>query len=466
MKFFRRLIPFAFFMLVAFAPSLTRYIWRMGDMAGHPVEPGTLSLFGMQLVAAAYVALVFATRKRNEWKRLSESPEAVAALSLAAAAVVASAVSDAPLEALVASVSVVLAVLVFCAIVLDRPDPHETVALFFGAAVFQAGFGIFQFFAQEVHASKWLGTASQVAADLGSFVVETESGRWLRAYGLLPHPNVYGTLVALGVLAAVGLAGHRLVTSAERYRRALAATPAPIGQLARFRIWARYSPLRFYAPMPFLAAGLLFSFSRTAFVAVMAGFAWLVVGSFSGTAPAVRRVIVPSAVIILTTLVFMGGAYSELLRVRTVAEGRLEQVSVTSRITQANDALNLLFRHPFVGVGMNRMPYRVRYEVDSARSWWLYDYVHDVPLLIAVETGLAGLLAWLAFVGLSLRGAFRRLSHRGPTLTGTTAFAAMFIALLVAGLFDHFLWSSWFGQLIFWIVAGMLQVAVRKAAAK
>jgi len=31
--------------------------------------------------------------------------------------------------------------------------------------------------------------------------------------------------------------------------------------------------------------------------------------------------------------------------------------------------------------------------------------------------------------------------------------------MLVASLFDHFLWSSWFGQLLFWCVAGLLHAA-------
>ncbi len=461
-KLFKRLIPFAFFVLVAFAPSLTRYIWRMGEMAGHEIEPGTISLYGMQLVAAAYVVLVFTTRTRTQWSGFLRRPEALSAAALAVIALVASLRSDDPFSATIAALTVVLGALVFWAILLHRPDPHETVALFFGAAVFQAAFGIQQFFTQEVTASKWLGTAAHTAADLGAFVVETLEGRWLRSYGLLPHPNVYGTLVALGLIAAIGLAGHRLVTAAERYRRALAAAPQA-GRYARLRLWARYSPLRFYAFMPFLAVGLLFSFSRSAFIAFAAGSAWLTVGAFSGSAPAVRRVLRPSAIIIAVSLIAMGLAFRDPLRVRATVDGRLEYQSVSSRFLQFADAWELFSRHPIGGIGMNRMPYLVRLQVDSGRQWWEYDYIHDVPALIAVETGLPGLVAWMAVAALALVAAWRRLRLRGPTLTGTTAFAAMFVALLVAGLFDHFLWSSWFGQLLFWVVLGMLHVAAEHA---
>lgn len=459
---FRRLLPFAFFVLVAFAPSLTRYIWKMGNLAGHEIEPGTISLYGMQLVAAVYVLLVFGSRTRVQWRGFFRRNEVAVSGLLAVVAVVASLRSDAPLSSVVAALTVVLGVLVSWAVMLHRPDPHETVALFFGAAVFQAAFGIPQFFTQEVIASKWLGTAAHTAGDLGAFVVETATGRWLRSYGLLPHPNVYGTLVALGLIAAIGLAGHRLITASERYRKAVAAAPDS-GSYARFRLWARFSPLRFYALMPFLTVGLLFSFSRSAFIAFAAGFAWLVVGAWSGAAPAVRRVIRPAAVIIVVSLLAIGFAFRDPLRVRATVDGRLEYQSVSSRFIQFADAWELFSRQPFSGIGMSRMPYLVRLQVDGGRQWWEYDYIHDVPALVAVETGLPGLACWFVAVALGLIAAYRRLRHRGPTLTGTTAFAAMFIALLVAGLFDHFLWSSWFGQLLFWIVLGMLHVSEEKA---
>jgi O-antigen ligase len=222
--------------------------------------------------------------------------------------------------------------------------------------------------------------------------------------------------------------------------------------------------LRFYALLPLLAAGLLFSFSRTAFVAGIAGMCWLALSAFATpAAPGVRRALIPSAIITAVTLIIVGTVYAEPLSVRAMAVGRLEERSISDRFIQVSDALRLFSDHPLFGTGLDRMPYRVRAEVDSGRDWWRYDYVHDVPLLAAVETGIFGFLAWIACVALGLRAAWRRLRHRTRDLTGTTAFAACFIALVVAGLFDHFLWTSWFGQLMFWIILGMLHVAAEQA---
>ncbi len=463
-KLFRRLVPFAFFVLVAFAPTLTRYIWRTGLIDGHPVEPGTVSLFAMQLVALAYATLVFATRRRDEWRGFWRRPETAAVISLVCMAGISMLVSDDPAASIVAWLSLTLAAAVALAVFLHRPDPHETLITIAGAAVFQAGFGIVQFFMQEVVASKWLGTAAHTAADVGAFVIETGSGRWLRSYGLLPHPNVYGVFIALGLLATVGLAGHRAATLAKSEPPPV---PAGMGVWPRFSLWAKTSPLRFYALLPILTAALLFSFSRTAFVAAAAGAVWLGISAFgTPAAPAVRRVAIPCVIITAVTLGILGLIYREPLIIRAQAVGRLENRSIVDRFIQVSDAGRLILEYPLFGVGPGRMPFRVQQELDTGRDWWRYDYVHDVPLLVAAESGIFGLLAWLAAVGLGLSGAVKRLlrRRRTPTLTGTTAFAAGFIALLVAGLFDHFLWSSWFGQLIFWLVFGMLQVAAEKTA--
>jgi O-antigen ligase len=105
------------------------------------------------------------------------------------------------------------------------------------------------------------------------------------------------------------------------------------------------------------------------------------------------------------------------------------------------------------------MPLALARESATERNWWQYDYVHNVPVLVAVETGLIGLAAWLGFAVTMLLVVRDRLLHKTALSSGVTVYAASFIAMLVASLFDHFLWSSWFGQLLFWTVAGLLHAA-------
>lgn len=419
--------------LIAFAPSGNRYIFRMGEILGQKVEPGTVSIFAMQGVALAFVVLAMWQAGRHAIvDTMLRLPVTIFAAAVAILSVLSALQVPDRLAGFVASFSVVIGAMTFIAIILFRPNPREVLTGFVGGAIFQTGIGGWQFFTQEAFASKWLGMAAHTADQLGTYVIETDSGRWLRAYGSLSHPNVYGLYLGLGLLMCVGLAAYR----------------------------GHGKHARFYAFMPIIAAGLLLSFSRSALLATVAGFVWMVVSAFgSEAAPDYRRVLVPSFMIIAATMGVLGAVYSEPIRTRVTAEGRLEEASITQRQDQFRDASLLFSLHPFTGVGIGQMPIALSRDATDGRPWWLYDNVHNVPLLVLVDLGLIGFVTWAGFVFMMLRIVRDRIMHSTPTSSGATAYASAFIALLIASLFDHFLWSSWFGQLLFWVVAGLLYAA-------
>lgn len=422
-----------FTLLAMFAPSGTRYILYEGQIAGHAVEPGTISLFGMQFVAMAFVACVFYAYGWNGIIEVARRPYGAFAAAVGFIAFMSSFEAADALAGVNNALFVAIGVCVFYATVIFKPDAREVLTAFVGGSVYQFLLGASQFYMQKSFASKWLGMAMHSADQLGAFVVETDQGRWLRAYGSLSHPNVFGLYVGIGLLMCVGLAAYR----------------------------GHGKHAHYFGFMPLITAALLFSFSRSAMLAVVAGFVWIVMSAY-GTEAAheYRRVLLPSFMIIFCTLSTLGYFYSEPLRTRASAEGRLETRSITERTSQYEDAFSLLSRHVFTGVGIGQMPIALARETANERNWYQYDYVHNVPLLIAVETGLAGLAAWIGFVVSMLLTAHHRLQHRVPFGSGVTAYAAAFVAMLVMCLFDHFLWSSWFGQLIFWMVAGLLVSAL------
>lgn len=429
----RRFIAASLFtILVMFMPSGTRWILYTGDILGHEVEPGTVSVFGMQLVALAFSAVVFSKHGWNGIAKVLHRPSARFAVLIAVVALLSSFQAEDALAGLTAAGFVATGVATFVAIQLFKPNPHEVLVSFVGGAVFQFIFGAYQFITQRSFASKWLGMAMHSADQLGAFVVETDSGRWLRAYGTLSHPNVFGLYVGIGLLMCIGIAAFR----------------------------GHGKHVKFYAFMPIIAAALLFSFSRSAILAVVVGFVWMVISAYgSAAAPHFRRVIVPSFMIIVATFGTLGWLYAEPLRARATAEGRLEQQSLDDRVSQFSDATGLLSRHVMQGVGIGQMPLALARESATERDWWRYDYVHNVPMLVAVETGLPGLAVWLGFVIVTFYVMRRRLKHESEAATGVTVYAASFIAMIVASMFDHFLWSSWFGQILFWVVAGILHEA-------
>jgi hypothetical protein len=74
--------------------------------------------------------------------------------------------------------------------------------------------------------------------------------------------------------------------------------------------------------------------------------------------------------------------------------------------------------------------------------------VHNVPVLVGVETGIFGLFLWLIGPLGVLWVAWRRRLHL--SLAGLAASTAL-VALLAPAQLDHYLWSSTTGRLMFWL---------------
>lgn len=413
-----RVARHVFYVLLALAPLGTRYIMRTGELMGVTVEPGTISVFATQFLVMAFVgAALFAVKGRV---RLTAPMVYGSLLALFAGTSVLWAADTE--YAAVTGASVLLGALLMVGTVAVRPDPLRSAAALVIGATVQAVFGLRQFFTQEVVGSLVLGVASHTAADLGAFVVETPAGRWLRAYGTLSHPNMYGTYLAVGLLAAITLF---MVARRQRVRISLAAAIAVMG------------------------AGLLVSFSRSAFLALLIGS--IVMFFFNDVRTRFVRRFASGLVIVIGAVLMIGAVYPDVVAPRITGEGRLESLSIDERQDQLDDAQALFLAHPVVGVGMGQMPVSLSLERPDGREGYYYQPVHSVPVLVTVELGLVGILLWILLV----YGIVGRVWKWRLALPESVFFAG-FVAVLTVGLLDHFVWSLWFGQLIFWVMVGMV----------
>jgi hypothetical protein len=292
------------------------------------------------------------------------------------------------------------------------PRPAVAARLFGGALVAQAGLAIAQAglqstaFLQRLNLL-WPGALD--AAVRGASVVETPAGlRWLRAYGSLPHPNI--------------LAGMLLAPLAAVTGRFMAA-----GGTA----WL--------AMLGLGAAALVLTFSRAGWLAAAisvtgaAAAVWALAPS-----PVVRARAARAAGVVLASALFSLLPLLPVLTARIGPSGPdrdLEHRSVDQRVLLTRENLRLLAANPLLGVGAGASVPRV---AALGLPTVPREPAHNVPLLIAAETGLPGMLA----LGLLSAGVGRRLWQR-RRLAGP-AEAALGIALIgiaAGSLFDHFWWS-------------------------
>jgi O-antigen ligase len=135
--------------------------------------------------------------------------------------------------------------------------------------------------------------------------------------------------------------------------------------------------------------------------------------------------------------------------------------SLQSRLTENVAALLVFVDHPIVGVGpgLFRAHYREYAELVGVRVHTTERQAHNLYLGLAAETGLLGLVSFLAIVTVTLRGlgrARRPLVHTNPELAYIlTGFLLAISSYLVTGIFLHFAFIRFF-----WLMLGLASAAV------
>ncbi len=383
------------------------------------------------------------------------------------------------------------------------------------AVVIQAALGSWQFLTQHVGANKWLGMAVHDPWQSGASVVETLLRRWLRGYGTLPHPNILGEYLVVGLLLWVLL---MILWEPRMRQRAFSATTR-----TRFLLWTVATTIVTWVPWVVLVSGLFFTFSRAAWLVFFLSIGFLLLSSrvlplsfrakprdlasqeakllapreverSLASAPAQFIKLFLIAVIIFLTL---GLTFRDPTTTRLTAHGRLETKSTTERLGGYTRAWESIKQRPILGTGIGQSSLLVPELVEgipldkklpasvAVRSLEAAAPIHNTPLLVFVELGFIGGLLYLAFLLLLLRQAFRSIIQNSPTVISSRSLvipsqaegsrplshklpvtnyqllaAGALAALVVLSLADHSFWTLHAGQMLFWGVAGLAAASI------
>lgn len=235
---------------------------------------------------------------------------------------------------------------------------------------------------------------------------------FLRAHGLSPHPNVLAGHLAIGLILCWGLGVGR--------------RGAHWGFIVG--AWA------------LLFTTLLFTFSRAGLLAAVLGIAVAAVWLGRGRAPArpIAALGYPLTIFATVALVVFALVFHRYLHDRLLSIGALVgPYAAVDRRGLIDAALALVASHPLGGVGAGNFSAATR-TVTSGGA--VLDSVHNVPLLIGAELGLAGAALIFAMVAALLAVGYRRWRARSGDLWQGLA-AGSLAALVIVGMLDHYLWS-------------------------
>ncbi len=190
---------------------------------------------------------------------------------------------------------------------------------------------------------------------------------------------------------------------------------------------------------------LLLTFSRGAFVAIGAALAFL-------GAIRYRRLLLVAALIAVTILLLpQTQEYIQHFRAGLLLQDR----ATAMRLGEYKDALTLISRYPWFGVGFGGTP-----SID------LYIGVSNVYLLIAEEMGLIGLSSFLLVMGVFFAytwRAWRCMEPDSDTESLLLGLGGALLGAMVGGIVDHYFFNLDFPHSVslFWLYVGLAVVAIK-----
>lgn len=280
---------------------------------------------------------------------------------------------------------------------------------------------IYQFLSQSTFASKYLGLALHNPELVGTSVIEVGSGRWLRAYGGLDHPNILGGVLVIALLLSAYLLSKRKIIN------------------TRLQIYGILSI--FVAYFVYLSA-LFFTFSRSAWLALLVGALILLFFFFKKEDKWTTGRYLFLLFFSLILFTFLSFSFKDIVITRFKASSRLEQVSLTERSNELQTVSNIIKNQTWFGLGAGN--YTIALSSQEINNEYPQP-VHNSFLLLFAESGIFALLALLLFILFF----FKDKGREG-------LFVALILTLLVLMFFEHWFFSLPFGILFLMFILGLI----------
>jgi len=154
----------------------------------------------------------------------------------------------------------------------------------------------------------------------------------------------------------------------------------------------------FFLVLGFSVLALFMTLGRSAIVATILGsfFSFFLLGKFAKEHLPSKKLIISGISVIIVLAAIVTGLLFQLLYLRFIVFGLL---TVGGRLAQYQNALHIIWRHFFLGVGLNNYTYAMMMEDVSGIAAATPQFpAHNLYLLYFAETGIFGIFLFLTFI--------------------------------------------------------------------
>lgn len=307
------------------------------------------------------------------------------------------------------------------------PIKIRAISFIFITSIFiQSLLGFCQFITQNTFAQKLLGISHYDIWRGGTAIVNTADERWLRIYGAMPHPNIFGGLLLCGLLLGIYL----YITTKKS---------------------TVITHIFLLANIALTTAAIILTFSRITWITSIVSIFALLIFIFKAQHYNTRKLLAPSLLILATVLLLFGTLHHVLFS-RVTHDTTYSHNSISDRHLYIRHATQVIAKNPILGTGLNNYTNTV-FDVNNRKySIWHYQPVHNIYMLILAEIGIVGLILFIIF----LIFVFHKIYVQRKNVTiANYVFLIVTITILLIAFFDHWLWTSHFGLLFLFFILGL-----------
>ena len=275
-------------------------------------------------------------------------------------------------------------------------EKQITARLFLYSCSYVSLIGIIQFFKKASIGGVfwWLGERSFTISTPGIAKMSFTGELFLRPYSILPHPNVLAGFLLVSFLLFLSLT-----------------------KKISFNLFS----------LALIVPCFVFTASRSAFLGLFAVFCFFVFKrlGFKKTA-------------FFVLLILIAGLF--LIDLKPL----FESTAFLQRIQLARISLNMFLDNPFSGVGLNNFIPSLSDYFQKNNSFYLFQPVHNLFLLVLSETGLIGLIGFIFGLGLALK----------KSLKNVFLFLGL-VVIVITGFFDHYWLTLQQPMILFSVAVGL-----------
>ncbi|KKR04072.1 MAG: O-antigen ligase-related protein [Parcubacteria group bacterium GW2011_GWC2_39_14] len=430
----KKILEYLLYLFVFLLPLQTRFIYQEFLIKVQPFEYGRLSIYATELLLGLTIVLglVFILMKfKSEKLKISFHKSKLRMILLIIGLI------SLGINILLATshelsfykaTQIILAFCFFFLLLIIKPDFKRLSWVFIYSALIQSVLALQQFTAQKVVANKWLGMASQDPNVLGTPVVLTNAGRWLRSFGGLPHPNILAGFLVVALILILFLSLRDEIKTSKRN-------------------------LNLSFVIIFL--GLLTTLSKAAILCAIIIFTLALFFTRRDNEP--NKKISRLAIVALAVLVFFTVSYPALVFNRVTNANAVEQRSYSERVSQYGEWAQVMKSNLFFGTGIGNYALDLQKVKPNLESWD-YQPMHNTFLLIVAEIGI---IPFLYIIGLCIY--FARRNKWQIDLFNLSHLPLVSLVLLM--LVDHYWWSFYSGLMLMGFVGAVIFLA-RDSSAK